>query len=56
MTAPKQGPLDVECPYCRQKPGRSCATNPGAYRLKLRDPHLVRIAAAQKAREEGSNR
>jgi len=54
MTAPKPGPLDVECPYCGQAPGRMCASNPGTWRLKLRDPHTKRIAAAQKAREEGT--
>ncbi len=53
MTAPTPGPLAVKCPYCGRAPGRMCASNPGAYRLKLRDPHLKRIAAAQKAREEG---
>jgi hypothetical protein len=51
MTAPKPGPLDVECPTCEEPPRKSCRAADMPWPGPRVKPHAARIRAAQRAQE-----
>lgn len=58
MSETKPGPIDVECPRCGAMVFTPCCVRrPGsirpAYYYGWTDFHAARVAAAQRAREEG---
>lgn len=45
------GTINIECPYCKAKPGNRCRPPGGIPGNRNNRPHAVRIAAAKKQRE-----